>query len=138
MPYTCCPKGSRSFVGVRGKRLKITIFETAHTTQNLAYTSLKPKYKWCARPLYANETLEAPSNRATYVHMIRRLAAGYNCYNKYQSVSDFQLVSYALLESMLSNCYKDAADGLPLSQSLTSSTRDGFFAWCNIYILQLL
>lgn len=95
---------------------------------------IRPKYRWRAPPLYANETLEAPSDRATYVHMIRRLAAGYNCYNNYRSVSGFLLVSYVLLESMSINCYKDGAGGLPFSQSLTPSTRDDFFAWYIIYI----
>jgi len=127
---------------MRGKILKITILfrNRSHDKKFGLYIveHMWPKYKWCAPPLYADETLEALSNRATYVHMIRRLAARYSCYNNYQSVSDFQLVSYALLESMFSNCYKDAAGGLLLSQSLTSSTRYDFFAWCNIYILQLL
>ena len=139
--YTCCSRGSRSFVEMGGKRLKITILFRNHSRDKkfglYIVEGMWPKYRWYAPPLYADETLEAPSNRATHVHMIRRLAAGYNCYDNYWSVSGFQPVSYALLESMFSNCYKDAAGGLPPSQSLTSSMRNDFFAWCNVYILQL-
>src|ERR1700733_15254823 len=105
--YTCCSRGSPSFVKVRGKRLKITIlfWNRSHGKIFGLYIveDIRPKYRWCAPLLYANETLEAPSDCATYVHMIRRLAAGYNCYNNYRGVSGFQLVSYALLESMFSD-----------------------------------